>query len=101
MHGHWDVKESELNKAFITHDRKHGVNLGIGIVVPAYKILETINRPELQEMRREFKQQLSRRSVPGMDSARSKDEAKESFTKEEFEAALKRASRKIAPARKN
>jgi hypothetical protein len=51
MHGHWDVKESEMNKAFFTHDRKHGVNYGIAIVVPAYKIVETLNRPELIELR--------------------------------------------------
>ncbi|HVZ61435.1 MAG TPA: hypothetical protein VG892_11690 [Terriglobales bacterium] len=44
MHGHWDIKESGMNKAMFEHDRKHGVNMGIGIVVPATKILETINQ---------------------------------------------------------
>jgi hypothetical protein len=73
MHGHWDVRESEMNKAEIVHDRKKGVNLGIGIVVPAIKILETINRPELAKIRRETDEaQLKqlKRSVPGMDSAK-------------------------------
>ncbi len=42
-----------MNKVFISHVGAHGVNLGIGIVVPAYKILEVINRPELKLMRQE------------------------------------------------
>jgi hypothetical protein len=29
MHGHWEIKESELNKPTLVHDRR-GVNLGIG-----------------------------------------------------------------------
>ena len=97
MHGHWDIKESEMNKAFITHDRKHGVNMGIGIVVPAQKILETINRPELLEMREKLKTKLNRQSVPGMDSAKAKDEQAPSFTQEDFDAALKKVTRKIPP----
>jgi hypothetical protein len=97
MHGHWDIKESDLNKAFITHDRKHGVNLGIGIVVPAQKILETINQPELQEMRRKIEEDRIRKSVPGMDSAKPKDREEGPFTREDFEVALKKASRKVKP----
>jgi len=94
MHGHWDINESDLNKPYITHDRKHGVNLGVGIVVPAYKILEVISQPELAEMRKEINDNLKRKSVPGMDSARSKDEPDTPFTQKDFEAALKKASRK-------
>src|SRR5260370_842120 len=26
MHGHWDIRESEMNKASIIQDRQHGVN---------------------------------------------------------------------------
>jgi hypothetical protein len=100
MHGHWDIKESEMNKAFITHDRKRGVNLGIGIVVPALKILETINRPEFQEMRKQLEQGLSRKSVPGVDSVRPREKEQASFRKEDFDAALKKASRRITPADK-
>ena len=100
MHGHWDIKESDLNKTYISHDRKHGVNLGIGIVVPAQKIWETIRRPELQEMRIKLKKQLDRESVPGMDSARPKSDKETPFTQQDFEGALKKASRKIASAPK-
>ena len=27
MHGHWDIRESEMSKSSIIHDRQHGVNL--------------------------------------------------------------------------
>jgi hypothetical protein len=50
--GHWDIREGELNKAFAALDRRNGVNLGIGIVVPAYKIREIIeNTPDLVKLR--------------------------------------------------
>jgi len=47
MHGHWDIRESDHPEL------RHGVNMGIGIVVPAEKILETINQPRLVEFRAE------------------------------------------------
>jgi hypothetical protein len=97
MHGHWDIRESEINSPQIEHDRKRGVNLGIGIVVPATKILETLNRPELVALRRAGDEDMAgkNKSVPGADSTKEKPEAEQpTFTKEDFEAALKRASRK-------
>jgi hypothetical protein len=45
-----DINEADLNKTNFTHDPKRGVNLGIGIVIPAYKILETLNSPALVRM---------------------------------------------------
>lgn len=92
MHGHWDIKESEMNKAFFDHDRRRGVNMGIAIVTPAIKIIETINQTELLEMRREGERQETRKMVPGTDSAKPKEP---DFTKEDFETALTKASRKI------
>jgi hypothetical protein len=96
MHGHWDIRESEMNKAFFTHDRKHGVNMGIAIVVPAIKILETLNCAELVEFRERMKQQLRTRMVPGADSVKPKESTDQMLTKEDFEVVLKKASRKIA-----
>jgi hypothetical protein len=96
MHGHWDIKESEMNKAYFTHDGKQGVNLGIAIVVPAIKILETLNRPELEEARQDMKDKLRKRMVPGLDSAKPKNnELEPQFTSADFEAALKKVSRKL------
>jgi hypothetical protein len=62
MHGHWDIKESEMNKPNIVHDRQRGVNLGVGIVVPALKIYEALYTPELVAMRSDQEETLSRRS---------------------------------------
>jgi hypothetical protein len=98
MHGHWDIKESKMNDPKIEHDRKHGVNMGIGIVVPAIKILETINQPGLAELRRLGDEDMARqsKSIPGMDSTKGTkpDETEPAFTKANFEDALRKASRK-------
>ena len=52
MHGHWDIDPSDINKANpIPTNRTKGVNVGIGIVVPAEKIMEVLNHPELQASR--------------------------------------------------
>jgi len=61
MHGHWDIRESEINKPSIIHDRQHGVNLGIGIVVPAIKIYETLYAPKLIAMRQEQEKEILKR----------------------------------------
>jgi hypothetical protein len=97
MHGHWDIRESELNKAAIVHDRR-GVNLGIGIVVPAGKILETINAPSALELRDVMEQKILRKSIPRTDSAKS-DKEEKPFTQEDFEDALKKASQKKEPTK--
>jgi hypothetical protein len=97
MHGHWDIQESEINKADIVQDRKKGVNLGIGIVVPAIKIWETITRSELTEIRMKAEKKVLSKNVPGTDSAKSSERAAEQeqpFTQEDFNAALKKVSRK-------
>lgn len=80
IHGHWDVRESEINEPSITHDRKRGVNYGMAIVVPAIKIYETLFRAELVEMRRKQEEALLRRGVPGTDLTKS-DNAANTFTK--------------------
>lgn len=51
MHGHWDIKESEINQPRLVHDSKRGVNMGIAIVVPIDDIINTLNHPELLAQR--------------------------------------------------
>ena len=65
--GHWDIRESDLNKVSYVHDSQRGVNLGIGIVVPANKILETINHPELVAMREKAEAEYKRAISPRAD----------------------------------
>jgi hypothetical protein len=94
MHGHWDIRESEMNKASIIHDRQHGVNLGIGIVVPAIKIYETLYAPNLIAMRKKQEKEILKRNVPGTDSVKPSNAVAQPFTQATFEAALKKVSRK-------
>jgi Trypsin-like peptidase domain len=94
VHGHWDVRESDINRYPIEHDRKRGVNYGIAIVVPAFKLIETLKRPELEERRMKHDEMLKKKGVPGMDSRDKKEQQEQTFTQEDFEDALKKASRK-------
>jgi hypothetical protein len=64
MHGHWDIDQRELNNPKITpisHSSRMGVNLGIGVVVPAPKILEILYGSELTEQRNSADLEVGRR----------------------------------------
>jgi hypothetical protein len=52
MHGHFDIKN--LNEDTVVDDAEatKGINSGIGVVIPVEKILETIDQPELVELRK-------------------------------------------------
>jgi hypothetical protein len=55
MHGHFDIKN--LNEDIVVEalgDATRGINTGIGVVIPVEKILETIDQPELVELRRKL-----------------------------------------------
>lgn len=45
VHGHWDIPVS------FTPDKAEVVNMGVSIIVPAKKILETLYNPELVDLR--------------------------------------------------
>jgi hypothetical protein len=67
LHGHWDIKESEINKPTFAHDHQRGVNLGIAVVVPAHKIMETINHPDLIAARERGEDAVRSAIVPSPD----------------------------------
>ena len=95
IHGHWDIKESDLNKAFFSNDPKRGVNLGIGIVVPAIKILETLNRHELVTLREQDERLFEQSNIPTADSKRHvEDNDQHPFTQADFEKELRMSSRR-------
>jgi hypothetical protein len=53
MHGHFDIKN--LNEDTVVDSDASvtsGINTGIGVVIPVEKILETIDQPELVEIRK-------------------------------------------------
>lgn len=65
MHGHWDIPPRDKNKFVIPDEDEDGVNMGIAIVVPASRIHDVLNLPELAHGRREelrvFKERMASR----------------------------------------
>ena len=51
VHGHWDVKADKANDAPQDNTTSGRVNAGIAMVVPAHKIMETINCKGLVDIR--------------------------------------------------
>jgi len=91
-HGHWKIDPAELNAPEVEHD-EDGINIGLAIVVPASHILEVIQNKELTAMRREKKDAaIAKHQGATMDSA-----VKPTISKNEFERALEKASRKVVP----
>jgi hypothetical protein len=95
MHGHWDLKDDIDADAVSTEDisGKKNVNMGIAIVVPSSKLLEVIRQPMQRKREDEVEKDLRNNRLPVADSL-SEDEG---FTKDTFEEALRRSSRKISP----
>ncbi|MGA8149732.1 MAG: hypothetical protein WB952_02050 [Terriglobales bacterium] len=89
--GHWDQPGPQD-----VISQVEAVNMGIAPIVPAQKIVETINHPELVEMRKQWDEKVR---ASNKDHAVLDDEIpnKEPFTREDFESSLKKASRKIIP----
>lgn len=85
MRGHWDIPVN------LTRAQAEAVNMGISIVIPAQKILETLNHPRLVHMRKQVDEGLKKMHYPIEDIAPTK------FTKRDFEDAQKKLSRKITP----
>jgi hypothetical protein len=90
VRGHWDVPP---NRTFLESEK---VNMGISVIVPAKKIKEVLFMPEQVEQRRtiEAKRRAEDESA-ALDTGFTGNEPE--FTKEDFENALKRASRRIQP----
>ena len=97
MRGHW---ETETLPAKVQQEQVEAVNMGISVVVPAQKIWEVLHHPELVQMRKDFDDDIERGKYPVTDKAKAKEEAPQVFTQSDFEDALKKASRKIAPEKK-
>ena len=97
MHGHWDVPKKVLDKEGV--EAAEMVNMGVSIVVPAQKIKEILYQQELVEMRNEVDKEIANESGPTQDSELKKPD--HVFTKQDFETALKKASRKIVPRAKD
>jgi hypothetical protein len=51
MHGHFDLENLAEDSVVEDAAELRGINSGIGIVIPAWKVLETLYQPELKELR--------------------------------------------------
>jgi hypothetical protein len=63
MHGHWDLPN--LTDDAVMEDvggRKESINTGIGVVIPAHKIIETLYHSELVDMRKKLEEKDRRES---------------------------------------
>jgi hypothetical protein len=89
--GHWQVP------AMRSLNEVEKVNMGISVVVPAKKIREILYLPEQVEMRREIeKEELqSKTKTSANDSGFDEAVEQTTFTRKDFEAALKKVSRKV------
>jgi hypothetical protein len=106
VHGHWDIKaEADSGGGpvvdIVGYSKKEMLNEGIAIIVPAKTILETLDQPELaaKRMRDEQQRRIENAPTPDIapDVASEQREMDKGITREEFEEALKRASRRKPP----
>lgn len=70
MQGHWEIPPHKRNKVDFPSAKKgeDSINLGIAIVVPAKKILEVLQHPDLAAMREEArKQEMEARGTTTLD----------------------------------
>lgn len=89
VRGHWDAPEE---KGFAGLEDR--VNMGIALVVPAKKIREILDKPDQKELRRLQEEELLRSDDSStLDTDFGGDAS--TFTRRDFESALKKVSRKI------
>ena len=68
MHGHWDIPpEAKNDQIIIGSDKTGQVNIGIAIVIPAKKVLEVLNHPDLIEARKKNDEVWKRQNTPTLD----------------------------------
>ncbi len=89
LRGHWEHTEP-LPFASAFRDEVDKLNWGIATVTPATELLSILFLEELVKQRREIDREMERRDAPVDDMAKPN----KPFTKDDFEAALKKASRK-------
>jgi hypothetical protein len=58
MHGHWNANASDIDMIMDEDHDTEKINTGIRIVIPAQKMLETIQQPKLEEMRRAMEAEI-------------------------------------------
>jgi hypothetical protein len=94
IRGHWNKKVEEF--ADFGEGEQDELNTGIAIMTPIQKVIDVImNTEDLVKERQKLAKEHAKSQAPKEDSALG--DASPSFTQADFEAALKKASRKITP----
>ena len=83
MHGHWDIPPQSRNDLIQSDgDRYAAVNMGIAIVVPAKKVLEVLNQPQLVDARRAREEEVRKQTMPTLDEQVEKVDQKQEVPKD-------------------
>ncbi|MCH8323407.1 MAG: hypothetical protein IIB64_10115 [Proteobacteria bacterium] len=96
MHGHWDAKVHQDEALDADPFEEEKVNMGIAIVVPVSKILETLNQEDFREMIKKASEKYKKDTLPTADlvEERGDDNPKH---KEDFNRLLGEAVPKKQP----
>jgi len=62
IHGHWTVSKTEAKEMYVDSEENDSINMGIAIVTPAFKVLETLMRDELENQREKFEKDYEKAS---------------------------------------
>lgn len=92
--------EKVINRMYVEHPNGWQVetNTGMAIVIPAWRLMTLLNKPELVMQRKEkdAKYGAKPEAEDDEETPRLDVEVPETFTKESYQDALRRASRKVA-----
>jgi len=97
VHGHFDAEEGTTKTDAADTLTEHKINMGIAIVVPIEKVLDTILQSEIASKEDEVIKKEAEQNLPTMDSG-SLPAEEEPFTKSDFEQALRKVSRRVEPS---
>lgn len=73
MHGHWDVKIRQDDTFDVDLFENEKVNMGIAIVIPVSKILETLNQEDFKKALEQAEKKHKKNTLPTADSATDDD----------------------------
>ena len=100
VRGHWEHEEPKPIYSMFEDELKH-VNWGIAVITPTTELLDILHGEALSNMRKERDKTLLQTDSPVEDTAlpvrEQKEEKEHVMTKQDFEAALNKVSRKIQP----
>lgn len=101
VRGHWDLNDSE--EVPLVADGDGRINVGMAVVTPISDLMSILDSEEQVANRKRFDEEFLRKNSPAEDSAvplppESDDDG--TFTRDDFEDALKRVSRKLSDEEK-